>query len=95
MGRQHTDAVSTKVLFRDCIYGSWQVNPVGTDIRLRKHIAWQPDQTIGEDNLSCYVSDSASFGDLAAGKYHFDIKKVMGTEFPSIPLDVDYVRVDW
>ena len=62
---------------------------------MRKEISWSPDQTVGEDNLNCYYWDIGYYGDLASAQYHFDIKYVMGTQYPSNPLDVNPVIVAW
>lgn len=89
----NTDSTSTWVYFEDCRYGG--LTSVNTDIRIRKENSWWPDETVGESNLNCYASDIAYFGDMNAADYHFDIKYVMGTQYPANPLDVLYLDVGW
>lgn len=90
----NNDATSTHVTFQNCNdqYTSASYND-HAKIQLTRETPWyQPDENKGQDTLYCKnTSDTAYFGRVSSGNYHFTIVNINGQPSGSTPV---YARID-
>jgi len=90
---KNLDNDNTYVYFERC-RDSVAAKGDNADVGLYRHRPAFPDAHLGTKTLQCYVQDTANWGVVRAGDYHFTIKKIRG-EKRGYRIDVPYVLVGY